>query len=331
MRIYHQCGSRYTWNLQSFCDDGAGSGLIFSPVNIEFSTLQTLDVDIRAKSFLDPQLYLPHDPKGKLSTYSYFPTNLKNDFTTSDFDSTKDLIADRCVETQMLLDLQYLVIPARYFDPAPTNELDQQYELFVQPFLKSVKTNACHKPVLLTSIITPARLLDDSSRNDYLNWVTGMDGINGVYLILPYTPAPKQIKDPEYLSEVLYLIDVLRSNKLEVHIGYTNTEGMLYSIAFPDSISFGSYENLRRFGIKRLKIQKKQPQHGPAPRLYSVNLLQWVERGYVQAMQRLYAGWNDVFADSKYKPLIFTPTYNWHFQKPELYKHFFLVYCSPPG
>ncbi len=42
----------------------------------------------------------------------------------------------------------------------------------------------------------------------------------------------------------------------------------------------------------------------------------------------MYPEWNSVFADSGYKPLIFTPDFNWHFQKPELYKHFFIDFYN---
>jgi len=117
-------------------------------------------------------------------------------------------------------------------------------------------------------------------------------------------------------------------NELEVHVGYTNTEGILYSLAFPNSVSFGSYENLRRFGISRFTTQKRAARQGPNARLYSAKLLQWIEYTYIYAIQRLYSKWEEIFADSKYKPLIFTPEFKWHFQKSELYKHFFIEFSK---
>ena len=328
MDLYHQCGFRYNWNIQSLIDDEAGHGLIFSPINTEYQNLKKLDSAIRKRSFLDPQLYLPHDAKSKLPTYDYFPTNLQGDFDTSDFDSLGVQIAEKCIQLQIELDLKYILIPARYYDPCPSGELDQLYKHFIKPFINISRTSGAKKPILLTCIINQAKVLDEAQRHEYLNWVTGIEGINGLYLIFPYSSPSKQIKDPDYISEILYIIDILRTNHLEVHLGYTNTEGLIYSLASPNSIAFGSYENLRRFDVRRFTTVEAKVQQGPNPRLYSSKLLQWVEYGYVKAIQKLYPKWNEVFADSKYKPLIFTPDFNWHFQKPELYKHFFIQFAK---
>jgi hypothetical protein len=281
---------------------------------------------VRSRSFFDPQLYLPHDEKNHLATYEYFPTKIRAGFTTTDFDSIKDEIAEKCVQMQIELDFEYVVIPSRYFDPVPSNDLEQQTEAFVTPFIKAKRQSGSKKQTLLTCILNESKVLDETQRNDFLNWVTSLDGIDGIYLLLLNSSSTKMIKNPDYLSEVMYIIDVLHSNGIGVNLGYTNVEGLLYSIAFPDSITCGSYENLRRFGIKRFVDEEAKDQRGPNARLYSATLLQWIEYGYVAAIQKLYPRWDEVFTDSRYKPLIFSPTFKWHFQKPELYKHFFLLY-----
>ena len=35
-----------------------------------------------------------------------------------------------------------------------------------------------------------------------------------------------------------------------------------------------------------------------------------------------------MFGETKYKPLMFVPNYNWHFTKPEIYKHYFVIFSS---
>ena len=37
-------------------------------------------------------------------------------------------------------------------------------------------------------------------------------------------------------------------------------------------------------------------------------------------------GYEELFDETEYRPLMFTPTYQWHFSKPELYKHYFEVF-----
>jgi hypothetical protein len=65
---------------------------------------------------------------------------------------------------------------------------------------------------------------------------------------------------------------------------------------------------------------------GPRARLYSSKLLQWVDYQYIQAMAQLMPAYESYFDESEYRPLMFTPDYNWQFQKPEPYKHYFFVF-----
>lgn len=323
MKLLHQTGHNYKWNLQSYEDDKAGDGLILSPCNIKLEKIAALSEGIKKASIFDPQLYLPSDCRGGLSTYSYFPTNFTNSFSTSDFDGLKSQIAKECVSLQMTNPFTHAVIPTRYFEREPANFLDQMQEYFVEPFINEIEQYD-RKPILLTLIMDDRKLCDENIRNMTLDWVTGIKEIDGVYLIFDFPRNTKQIKDADLLSEALYFISSLKQNQLEVCVGYVNTEALLYSLAFPDFVTCGSYDNLRCFSIKRFRMAEETQQQGPKARLYSSLLLQWIEHTYISPIQQLYAKWQDVFSDSKYKPLMFNPEFNWHFQKPELYKHYFI-------
>ena len=183
-------------------------------------------------------------------------------------------------------------------------------------------------PLVLTAIVKPIQLTDEEQKSNLLNWITGISQLAGIYLILENNFTSKQIKDALYLAKALEFIHSLKLNNLAVHLGYTNTEAFLYSIANPDSVSIGVYENLRSFGIKRFKNLEKGQMRGPNPRIYSGALLQWIDYGYLGAIQKIYSKWGTLFEESKYKPLMFTPSFQWHFQKPELYKHSFSVFAN---
>ena len=113
-----------------------------------------------------------------------------------------------------------------------------------------------------------------------------------------------------------------------VNIGYNDIEGILYYIASPDAISMGSYENLRRFEIRRFTTTPRQMQSPPIARLYSGKLFQFIDYRYIDSILSMYGNSKNIFEDSKYKPLMFKPEYNWHFQRPEPYKHFFLIFTE---
>ena len=317
MLIYHQVGHNYKWNIDSYYD-GCGEGLILSPINIESDKLLSLPEDLRSNSFLDPQMYRMGTEKASISSYPFFPGNIKAGFSTTDLDSSNVVIAQLCTDYQIQAGMKYVVIPARYLDATPTKYLEQMNRGFVMPFLDYKEQNGIQTPYLLTVVVKQSVLTNEELRDELLNWMTGIQGIAGFYLVFDNDFHTKQIKDFDYLRNALF----------EVHIGYTNTEGLLFSAAMPDSISVGSYENLRNFRISRFEVLEGKKMRSPNPRLYSSKLLQWVEYNYIQSMQQMVPDYENYFDDSTYKPLMFTPSFHWHFNKSELYKHYFEIFSQ---
>lgn len=320
-------GHNHKWNRDSLIGDKAGHGMIFSPVNMKSEDLEGTDVNLKKKSFLDPQFYLIDATRGKLPTYNFYPANIRGGCNTEDFKEISKEVARKCIDYQLANDFKYLVVPTRYCDELPTDYYDKLNESIIDPFIEYCKKIKTKKEILITVILKPIQLSDDDMRDEFLNWITGIQGITGVYLIFETRYGTKQIKDTGFLHNALTIIHILRSNDLEVHIGYNNTEGLLYSIAMPNSISMGSYENLRNFSIKRFESSEGPPR-GPRPRLYMGKLFQWIDYGYIDAIKKMYKKHQDLFEDSNYKPLMFEPSYNWHFTKPEPYKHFFVIFSS---
>src|SRR5699024_5894108 len=183
-------------------------------------------------------------------------------------------------------------------------------------------------PLLLTVIVKQIQLEDGLLRSELITWITNYSKIKGVYLIFDNDFYTKQIKEPEYLANQLLFIHFLRQNGLEVHVGYTNTEGYLLSVAGPTSVSVGSYENLRSFGTKRLETRESGVQQGPTPRIYSGKLFQWIPNTYIPAMRRLVPDWNDLFDESPYKEYLLSPETELNFQRKEIYKHYFSIFTE---
>ena len=328
MLTYHQCGHNTTWNVESLRDDGAGHGLIISPVNLDADKITArIPQDILEVSWIDPQFYLPDDSKGKLSTYPFFPANVIPDFTTTDFEIYAADVARECLAFQSGLGLKYLVIPTRYYDHLPEDHLDQLTALFVEPFLSAREELGLELPILLTVVAKPPHLEPGPPRTSLLSWATGFEELSGVYLIFDSNFYSKQIKDPAYLVAQLRFITALRRNDLEVHVGYAGLEGLLMSVADATSVSMGSYENLRSFGIQRLATREPTVQRGPRARVYSGLLLQSIEDTFLAPLRELTPDWMDLFDDSPYKEFLLDPESALSFQRPEVYKHYFHVYA----
>jgi hypothetical protein len=111
--------------------------------------------------------------------------------------------------------------------------------------------------VLIQLVVNEHMLLDTAFRNDLLNWLTGRDGVHGVYLIVEIQKRNKQLKDIKLLSALLAFIDILRLNSVEVLVGYTNTEAFLLSIADVTAVTLGSYETTRIFDIRSFEAEKR--------------------------------------------------------------------------
>lgn len=327
MKVLHQTGHNIKWNLDSF-KEGIGDGLIFSPINIDADKLSNeIETKIKEVSFLDPQLYLLNEAKGTLETYPFFPGNLKSDFSTPDLDNDNVELAKLCIDYQTQNNFKYLVVPTKYYEENPSNYFHQSSDYFIYPFCDYHKQIKSDKKILLSVIIKGIMLTDEEKRNEVLNWITGHQNIDGVYVIFENNYSSKQIKDFDYLLNALRFVKILKDNQMEVHIAYCNTESILYSIAMPDSISMGSYENLRSFGIRRFQEIEKSPMRSPNARLYSSKLLQWVDYGYIQSMKMLVDNYFDYFDFSEFNPLVnFEPDYNWQYKRTEPYKHFFYVF-----
>ena len=327
MLIYHQCGHNFVWNVRSLEDDGTGEGLIVSPVNIEADRISNrIPTEILETSWMDPQFYLPNDNKNKLKTYPFFPGNVLENFNTSDFENHAVEIATECLQFQNALNFRYLVIPTRYFDDIPDIYLSQITELFVEPFRQARLDLHLTKPMLLTLIAKRLHLEDGLSRDELLSWATGFGDVDGIYLVLDSGSRSKQIKDAGFLSGTLRFVRALRLNDMEVHVGYCGIEGLLYSIADATSVTVGSYENLRSFSTLRLETQENTPRRGPRPRVYSGQLLQWVEDIYLEPLRQLVPDWQLLFDDSPYKEYLLNPSSSLNFQRSEIYKHYFFVF-----
>ncbi len=327
MLIYHQGGHNFIWNIKAIQDDQAGEGLIISPVNIEADRIQEkIPEEILVNSWLDPQFYLPHDSKNKLSTYPFFPGNILDDFTTADFESHAHEVAKECLSFQHNLGLKYLVIPTRHFEDLPEDYLEQLHTLFVEPFIEASNDLELSEPLLLTIIAKQLHLEPGPLQDELLSWATSFDALSGIYLIFDNNFYSKQIKDPGYLAGAMRFVWALRQNDLEVHLGYSGLEGLLLSVADPSSVSVGSYENLRSFGVQRLETRESEIRRGPQPRVYSGRLLQWIETTFIPPIRELVPDWQELFDDSPYKDYLLNPESALNPQRSEIYKHYFFLY-----
>ncbi len=328
IEIYHQCGHNTIWNIDSFCKDKIGDGLIFSPSDFEKEKVEKLDLKIKESSFFDPQYYLPKSDKKKLQTYNFFPnTFMNNDYSTVNYEEKAYDDAYKCVEFQKNNSFNRIIIPCVYKENFTDKYLAIQKELYIIPFVSAIEKLNVNKPVFLTLILKDNYLFDKEIREEILSFATSFQAIDGIYIIPEHVETYKRVRDEKYLFELMKFIDKLRENELLVHLGYTDIEGFILSLSDITSISIGAYENTRCFSIEKFKSNVGKRQ-GPNPRVFSAKLLQNVEYTYLAPLETLYDKYDELFEDNEYKIKLFEPTFQWHFTKPEIYKYYFCEYSK---
>lgn len=329
LEIYHQFGHNHNWNIDSINTDNSGDGIILSPKHMAPRSVERLNFP-KQKSIFDPQFFLPSSAFRNLSEYPFYPCIAIEGFSTSSYrPSDVKEIANGCVNYQIENEFEYLVIPARSFGNNPTEYINEQNKCFIDPFLSSLSNYSFQQKIILQVVLKSSFLLDESYFDEILNWITSLQDIDGVYLLIESAFKTKQIEDINYLYSLMRFINILEEyNELKVIVGYCNLESYVLSISGPSIVTIGSYENTRQFNISNFeeKEEDKKNFRGPNARYYFSKLLQLVDNRYLDSIAVEYG--YDLFDLNDYHAHMFVPSYKWHFTKPEPYKHFFKVFSE---
>ena len=119
-----------------------------------------------------------------------------------------------------------------------------------------------------------------------------------------------------------FCTDIINTG-LGVTLGYTNTEGLLYTTVGDINITMGAFENTRIFSVDKF-LESEGERRGPKARIYLPGLFNWVQFEDAKRIRDSAPGvWERV-----YKPTLWAdealqraiePTFN---QSP-LYRHYF--------
>lgn len=342
LKIYHQCGYRYKWNFEVYKDDNVGEGFILSPYNMKKEDLLKLEDEDLQKSFFDPQFYALGDYRDNFLSYDFLDCvdNL------SDYINDKEYIAQKTVDCQNNISIEYITIPTIDFDLLNTeddyehiyslisnndyegndNNLKILNEIIIKPFIKRITEIDTDKKVLLTVIFDENVARNNDKFSELLTLITSYDVIDGIYIIPKCSKSYKRVSNIQFLLKMMELIDTLKSVNMEVIIGNSDIESILYIVAGADAVTMGSYENLRHYDGSRF-IKSDGAPRSPVPRLFSYKLLQWIDYTYLYPISQNY-NMEELFEDNKYYEMTIPEDYKWHFTKSEPYKHYMKSYSN---
>ena len=325
MKIFHQAGHNTKWNMDSFTLDGAGDGIIFSPVHLDYFDLMNVSPEIKRKSLFDPQFYVPDSQKSNLLSYPFFPEKILNGFTTLDFNSQAHLSAERCLDFQVENEFESIIVPARFFTEMITDFVDRQKLFTVEPFLNVIKSKGITKKIYVTLPLTISMILDQGYRDNLLDWITSYPEINGVYLLVSFNEPFKQVQNFDKLWAYLSFIKDMGYADLEVLCGCCNTEGLLLTLLNIEAATMGAFENTRKFSMDKfleLEIQKR----GPVSRVYLPGLFNWLRYNTVLEIKNNHKDiWKEIYTETGYIESVFERESDPHFTQSETYMHHLIV------
>lgn len=246
MPSYHQMG-HHSFNLVRESALSKFAGVILSPVNDSLDVMKpSLESipDRLSDIVFDPQLYFPRSNRGHLRDWSYYPL----DYGTADIGSESwwNPIHRSLIDITSELGVTSLCSPAI----VPRTYSDDYYDVMVKAGNRLV-ASATDVQVLQTAVVNLAELAVPD-RVHAIASILSRTQAGRIYLVLVTDVEPRrELQDTEGLKGAMRLISLLRQADLEVLVGYTSSDMILWKFAGANACATGKFFNVRRFTSSR--------------------------------------------------------------------------------
>lgn len=249
MELYLQLGHGMRTLAQELIRSWGKGNVIISPVNLQQDKLIPFSKKIHScggNVLFDPQMFYPKEGHTKLQAYDYWPLEgvsitsedgyatinrellrINNEIGSSDI----ILPGIEMNESQFLYGLNWMNKSALYF------------------------ANKTEKPILATLCLYPETIRNSAAIEALVEQLKAIP-VNGFYIIPHPSNNEYIVSDPSWVIGALKLFTCLKLAKKKVVVGYSNHQGLVYSLANIDGIASGTYMNTRSFVPSKFKSPK---------------------------------------------------------------------------
>lgn len=251
MTALHQMGHD-SENLLKEKELSAFRGAILSPVNYPLqkvvSQIKTCLEMPNFRTIFDPQLYVPNSERGELSTWSYFPTDVDTADTTSE--SWWDGVVARLADEVNAMSVDAVCSPTT----VPRTYEDEYFELAVKACqMLSDRLVGTSTKVLQTAVVGLPDLTIKGRSLSVASILTAAP-TDEIYLVFVGNTEPRrELKDPEEIKGAMRLIRALQDAGVQVTVGFTSSDVILWKYAGATACASGKFFNLRRFTKARFE------------------------------------------------------------------------------
>jgi hypothetical protein len=251
MSAYHQMG----FDSENLLRDPSLQGFrgaILTPVNYPEERTATQITTCQAiadfETVFDPQLYFPRTERGCLREWSYFPTDVDTADIASDqwWDALTERIVETCLRIQPSAVCSAAVVPRAYSDDYFVSLISSGAMLsrrLAGTAVRPIQTAV----VSLNELAIPNRPLAIAS-------ILTRTPADRVYLIFIGDREPRrELNDVESLKGAMRLISEMENAGLEVLVGFSSSDIILWKHAGASHCASGKFFNLRRFTPSRFE------------------------------------------------------------------------------
>lgn len=283
MSVYHQMGND-SHNLLHVADLGRFQGAILSPVNDDIAAVTGAVALARRdragfEMIFDPQLYVPASIRGQLPAWEYFPA----DVDTADLSAApwwNRLMERLCrdcdgFKPHAICSPSYIpnVFSNAYFDS----------QVRVGDVLVSQLAGSGIQPIQtaivgLGDLTVPQRAAEIAS-------ILSRTRAPRIYLVLVGTTDPRrEFSSRDELKGAMQLISFLETAGLQVLVGFSSTEMVLWKAAGASACATGKFFNLRRF--TRSRFDEPSSGGGQLPYWFEEQVMGFLREGDLVRMRR---------------------------------------------
>ncbi len=254
-QIGHGLGDKVVQGLADKNIDGA----IFSPKDLQYSTMQSRILDLRdqypdAEVFIDPQFYLslyagsPQIKLGKADDWSSFKVYRKSDLELME---TIDIVLKEYFDEISAMAVTGMIAPGIYI----SQSFDSREAVIAKNFIRRArKVYSGRLPLYASLIVCREALQDQREFEEFLNDITLLaDPPDGFYVVIGSrsTEARSDIYHADVIANWMMLNRSLKVNDFKVINGYSDILTPFLGVAGGYAGSTGWWSNLRTFSMDR--------------------------------------------------------------------------------
>lgn len=282
MSAFHQMGHD-SENLLRVPELSAFRGAILSPVNYNeakvLSQVTKLRESPEMESWFDPQLYVPTSARGRLRSWTYFPTDVDTADQSSEgwWAAIVDAVVECCARLNVTAVCSPAVLSRQYSDEYFATIVSAGQHLvrrLAGTGMRPVQTAV----VGMNDLAVEHRLMSIAS-------ILSRTEVADIYLVLIGTTEPRrELTDVEEIKGAMRLIRLLSHAGYHVTVGYASSDMLLWKHAGATNCATGKFFNLRRFA--RSRFDEPSAGGGQLPYWFEEKLLAFLREGDLIRVQR---------------------------------------------